>query len=272
MSSALTLNSSVSIIGGKRAAGEARPKILLKLNSGAWWMVTANSSITFDGIWFEQIEETIGGNIGQWARSGLTLNSENSTVIIHDCIWDFDTGFAALINKNGLKLHVSNSLFRFNKAPDNGIWAGQGIDISSATLDTCIIQNCTWYGGGPFMLKTWESTEKFFKMDHCDLVDFVQWPIHSVHWVNSEITNNLFYNAYTMGEDTAQIKGQDPDGLPFGVVNIDTIFYDYNADSTVVTPNMTKEAARKLLVSHNNNFVKQNIMDYWALCEADPTT
>ena len=122
------------------------------------------------------------------------------------------------------------------------------------------------------MLKTWESTEKFFKMDHCDLVDFVQWPIHSVHWVNSEITNNLFYNAYTMGEDTAQIKGQDPDGLPFGVVNIDTIFYDYNADSTVATPNMTKEAARKLLVSHNNNFVKQNIMDYWALCEADPTT
>jgi len=271
MSSALTLNSSVAIVGGKRTEGQARPKILLKLNSGAWWMITANSSITFDGIWMEQIEETVGGNIGSWARSGLLLNSENCSVTIHDCVWDFTTGFSALINKNGLKLKVTNCLFRFNKPTDNAVWAGQGIDISAATLDTCIIQNCTWYGGGPFMLKTWESTEKFFKMDHCDLVDYVQWPIHGVHWVNSEFTNNLFYNAYTMGEDTTQIKGQDPDQLPFGVINIDTIYYNYNADSSVVTPDMAKEATRNLLVSHNNNFVKQNIMDYWAVAESDPT-
>lgn len=272
MSSALVLTSDVTIYGGKRAEGQARPKILLKLDSGAWWMITADKSITFDGIHMEQIEETIGGNVGAWARSGLLLNGENSTVKIHDCVWDFTTGFSALINKNGLKLKVSNSLFRFGKPTDNGVWAGQGLDISAAALDTVIIKNSTWYGGGPFMLKTWESTEKLFRMDHCSIVDFVQWPIHGSHWVNAEFTNNLFYNAYTMGEDSAQIKGQDLDQLPFGVINIDTIYYDYNADSSVVTPNMTQEATRNLLVSNNNNFVKQNIKDYWAVAGADPTT
>lgn len=272
ISSGLVVTSDVAIIGGKRTEGQERPKILEKLNAGAWWMMTANKSITLEGLHIMQIEQTTGGNISSWARAGLLLNGENCKVVIHDCIWDFTTGFTAYINKNGLSLEVTNSLFRFNKPLDNGVWAGQGIDISAAELDTVIIQNCTWYGGGPFMLKTWESTEKLFRMDHCTIVDFVQWPIHGVHWVNSEFTNNLFYNAYTMGEDSAQIKGQDLDQLPFGVINVDTIYYDYNADSTVTTPNMTKEATRNLLVSNNNNFVKQNIMDYWALCEADPAT
>jgi hypothetical protein len=272
ISSGLVVTSDVSIIGGKRTVGQERPKILEKLNAGAWWMMTANKSITYDGLHIMQIEETIGGNISQWARSGLLLNGENCKVVIHDCIWDFTTGFTALINKNGLSLEVTNSLFRFNKPPENSVWAGQGLDISKAQLDTVIIQNCTWYGGGPFMLKTWESTEKFFKMDHCSIVDFVQWPIHGVHWVNSEFTNNLFYNAYTMGEDSVALSGQDPDRLPFGVINIDTIFYDYNADSSIATPNMTKEATRNLLVSNNNNFVKQNIKDYWAVATSGDTT
>ena len=68
MSSALVVTSDVAIIGGKRNPGEARPKILLKLDSGAWWMITADKSITFDGIHMMQVEETVGGNVGAWAR------------------------------------------------------------------------------------------------------------------------------------------------------------------------------------------------------------
>ena len=257
----------MTIIGGKRTAGQMRPVILVQDPFGGWFMLGGAKNITIEGIHMMQCAETIGGNVSAWARSGLELRDVNSHVVIHDCIWDFNTGFACLLNKDGLNLKVTNCLFRFNKPLDNGVWAGQGIDISSADLDSILIQNCTWYGGGPFMLKTWESTETFFKMDHCDLVDFVQWPIHGSHWVNSQFTNNLFYNAYTMGEDTAQIKGQDLDHLPFGVINIDTIFFV----DTLGHMNATQEAARKLLVSHNNNFVKQNIMDYWAVAESDPT-
>jgi hypothetical protein len=248
----------LNVVGGKRTSPEqSRPVVLVAEPFSGWYMVSGGKNITLKGIHWQQCSETIGGNIGQWARSGVELTGVNSKVVFHDMIWDFDTGFAALINKNGLNLKVTNCLFRFNKAPDNGVWAGQGLDVSSATLDTIIIRNCTWYGGGPFMLKTWASAEKKLIIDHVSIVDFVQWPIHGVHWVNTEITNNLFYNAYTMGEDSAQIKGQDPDGLPFGVVDIDTIFS--TADS---------EATRNMLVSNNNNFVSQNIIDYWAVASA----
>ena len=257
----------MTIIGGRRAAGETRPWILADDPFGGWFMLGGAKNITIKGVHMMQIANTLGGNIGGWARSGLELTGTNSKVVIEDCIWDFNTGFACLLNKDGLKLEMRNCLFRFSKPTDNGVWAGQGVDISSADLDTVIIENCTWYGGGPFMLKTWESTENLFRMDHCDLVDFVQWPIHGSHWVNSEFTNNLFYNAYTMGEDRDQIIGQDLDGLPFAVVNIDTIFFL----DTLGTIDPTNEATRNLLVSNNNNFVKQNIMDYWAVATSGDT-
>lgn len=253
----------LNIVGGKRTAGQSRPVILVQDPFGGWYMLSGGKNVTIEGVHIMQCAETIGGNISAWARSGLELTGVDSRVVIHDCIWDFTTGFTALMNKDGINLKVTNSLFRFSKPLDNSVWAGQGLDISSASVDTAIIQNCTWYGGGPFMLKTWESTENLFKMDHCTIVDFVQWPIHGSHWVNAEFTNNVFYNAYTMGEDSAQIRGQDLDLLPFGVINIDTIFID----STGVV-DQTREAARNLSVRNNNNFVKQNIKDYWAIASA----
>ena len=268
MSSTLTSGENdLHIIGGKRTAGQSRPYILVDDefgNNGYWYMFSAGMDVTFEGLHVMQIAATIGGNIGAWARAGLELTGTNAHVVFHDCIWDFTTGFTAAMTKDGTNLKVTNCLFRFNKPLDNAVWAGQGLDVSAATLDTVIIKNCTWYGGGPFMLKTWESTEEFFQMDHVSIVDFVQWPIHGVHWVNSEFTNNLFYNAYTMGEDSAQIKGQDPDLLPFGVIDIDTLYFDENQNMDA-----TREAARNVLVSNNNNFTSQVIKDYWAVATAE---
>lgn len=256
----------LNIVGGKRTAGQSRPIILVQDPFSGWFMIIGGKNIRIEGVHMMQAAETPGGNVSAWARSGVQLTGEDSKVVFHDCIWDFTTGFTASMQKKGLNLKVTNCLFRFNKPNDNGVWAGQGLDISSSELDTVIIQNCTWYGGGPFILKTWESTETYLKMDHCTIVDFVQWPIHGSHWVNSEFTNNVFYNAYTMGEDTTQIKGQDLDHLPFAVLNADTIY----VDSLGVVDN-AREAARKLVVKNNNNFIKQNIKDYWAVAESDPT-
>lgn len=256
----------LNIAGGKRTSGQSRPVILVQDPFGGWFMLSGGRNIHIEGVHIMQAAETPGGNVSPWARSGLELTGVNSRVVFHDCIWDFATGFAALMNKDGINLKVTNCLFRFSKPLDNGVWAGQGIDISSAAVDTAIIQNCTWYGGGPFMLKTWENTENLFRMDHCTIVDFVQWPIHGSHWVNAEFTNNLFYNAYTMGEDTAQIKGQDLDQLPFAVINVDTVYVD-----SLGVVDHQREAARKLAVRNNNNFIKQNIKDYWAVASSDPT-
>ncbi len=257
----------LNVVGGKRSAGQARPVVLAADPFGSWWMLTGGQNVTVKGIHMQQCQETPGGNIGPWARAGLQLTGVDSKVTVHDCIWDFTTGFSMMLNKNGLDFELTNTLLRFSKPLDNSVWAGQGLDMSAATLGDVLIQNCTWYGGGPFMLKTWESTENSFKMDHCTIVDFVQWPIHGVHWVNAEFTNNVFYNAYTMGEDSAQVKGQDPEELPFGVINVDTLFID-----SLGVVDAAAEAARSLAVKNNNNFTSQVIKDYWAICTADPVT
>ncbi|MBN2708593.1 MAG: T9SS type A sorting domain-containing protein [Calditrichaceae bacterium] len=247
----------LNIVGGKRTTEQSRPWILAGDPFGGWYMISVGENFTMKGVHFMQIANTLGGNIGEWARAGVEVTGVDKTIIFHDNVWDFNTGRSLGGGKNGLKLLVSNCLFRFNKPTNNSVWAGQGFDIRAADLDTVIFKNCTWYGGGPFLNVTWESSENLFRMDHCTIADWVQFPIHGVHYTNAEFTNMVFYNAHTMGEDSAMIKGQDPDGLPYGVLNIDTLYAD-----------MGDEANRRMVVQNNNNFVKQNIKDYWAIATA----
>lgn len=260
----------LNIVGGKREEGERRPIILTTTEFGGWQMFTAAQDLTFKGIWIMQIDETPGGNVGQWYRAGVALGSEDQDVVFHDVIFDFNCAFSLFGTQDGLDLHVTNTLMRFSGEPNNIWWNGFGFDLSTATkLDTVVIQNSTFYQGHFFLVTTWETTENLFKFDHNTVVDYTHFPIHGVHYTNAEFTNNLFVNAFTDGEDSLARVGQDPDGLPYGILNVDTTYYSsdttISGDDTTVTrewkPEM--EAERRILVSNNNNFVDSDVKDYW---------
>ena len=251
----------LNIIGGKRSQGQARPVILVADPFSGWWMMSAAKNLTLKGVHVMQCAEVYGGNIGAWARGGISVSDTNNTLVFEDMIWDFNIGTLLGAGNNGVDLHATNCLFRFSLPTNNSVWAGQGFDLRQANLDTVVLQNCTWYGGGPFFLITVESAEKQLIIDHCTIADFVQFPIHGTHWRNTTFSNNLFYNAHTLGEDTVQVQGQDPDELPYGIVDIDTIF-----------ASMDDEANRVFNVLNNNNYVSPNIIDYWNTCMADPAT
>lgn len=254
----------LNLVGGKRADGQSRPVILVKEPFGGWQMIQANKDLTMKGIWMMQVAETAGGNVGPWARAGVALGDTNQTVVFHDMIWDFNTGFQLFGTRDGLDLRVTNVLTRWSGSNTNTRWDGQGFDIRGAELDTVIFQNCTWYGGHTFLLITWEASQNCFKMDHCTIVDHTSFPIHSAHWNNAKFTNNIFYNAHAMGEDENARIGQDPDELPYGVLTVDTLYID-----SLGVVDYAQEATRNMLLSNNNNFVKQNIKDYWADAMAD---
>lgn len=254
----------LNLVGGKRADDQARPVILVKLDYGGWGMISASKDFTMKGIHLMQAAETSGGNIGPWARSGVSLGDTNQTVILHDLIWDFNTGFQLWGAKDGLKLSMTNCLTRFSGSTTNTRWDGQGICIDGAVLDTVILQNCTWYGGHTFFLAIGEADINCFKMDHCTIVNYTNFPIWGFYWDNTEFTNNLWYNAFACGEDFTARIGQDPDELPYGVLNIDTLYVD-----SLGTVNTAMEAARSMLVANNNNFVQQNLKDFWGTAMAD---
>src|SRR3990170_2916335 len=71
------------IVGGKRTAGQSRPIILTQDPFGGWFMLSGGQNVTFKGLHIMQAAETIGGNIGPWARSGLELTGVNSKVVFH---------------------------------------------------------------------------------------------------------------------------------------------------------------------------------------------
>jgi len=241
----------------RSSSAARRPVILYSMDFKGWYALQGGG-LTLKHVHWEQIENVEGGRITAWARGGINITETNAEIVLHDLVWDFNTGFILQGEKNDIKLKVTNCLFRFNKALDNSVWTGQGFDLSRADLDTVLFRDCTWYGGGAFLVSTWESTQNMFSMDHCTIVDFVQFPINGKHWDNAYFTNNLFYNAHTMGEDSSLRIGVEPDTLPYGIINIDTVhFVDLS------TVDWEAEGDRLVHVKSNNNYITPNIKSYW---------
>ena len=242
-----------------RTSPDARRPVILYSKDFEGYFGLEGGSISLKHIQWEQIENVPGGNIGPWARAGINILNSAATILLHDIVWDFNTGFLLSAGKDGTKLKVTNCLFRFNKDLENSVWTGQGFDLRAATLDTILFRDCTWYGGGAFLVCTWESTQKHFVMDHCTVADFVQFPIHGKQWDNTFFTNNLFNNAHTMGEDYHMRHSSDPDTLPYGIINIDTVYDNWQA-----------ETGRLVHIKNNNNYVSLNIKSYWYESMNDP--
>ncbi len=253
----------LNIYGGKRSEGQMRPIILFREEVEGWQMINALQDLTLNGIWIMQIAETEGGAIGPWARAGISLGSENQTVEIHDVVWDFNTASGLYNAKDGLNMNVSNVLMRFSGDPSNSWWNGFGIVTESIELDTVIIENSTFYQGNFFWFNFFGTSQNLLKIDHCTFVDHTHFPIHGSSYNNAEFTNNIFVNAFTNGEDEAARSGQDPDGLPYGIISIDTIHtvVDTVTGERAWDPDM--EAERNFLVANNNNYVNPDIKEYW---------
>jgi len=268
-----TINSStfdLTIISAPRSEGDDRPVILFRQDASDWFMFQHGGDVHLEGLWIMFVLETPGGARGPWKKCGFTCVNGGTNVRFHDLVvdfneaWWYDAG-----NLPDLKLKATNCLFRWSGPANNSVWAGQGFSARNAAVDSLIWQDCTWHGKNAFAIINYNSTHEFLKIDHCTMVDFTQFPLHMPFLNNAEITNNLFYNTLAAGEDAGMRNGQDPDGYPYGVINIDTITHVY-VDTTDTTGqsdsswiDMTEEATRSIKILNNNNFVSPTLISFY---------
>lgn len=125
-----TLNASsydLTIVGEKRTSpDQLRPVMLFKEEFSGWNILDAGKDLHLEGIHIMEIAETEGGNLGPWARAGISLYSagENQSVTMHDMVLDFSRSMWLAGAKNGLKLNLSNILMRFRGGINNDWWNG----------------------------------------------------------------------------------------------------------------------------------------------------
>ena len=252
-------NFNLTIVGEKGSG--RRPILVMGVTetggAAGWQFFNGGANVTLKSLWFQQMTAIDEGR-GAWNHIGGFVNGADARFIMDDCIVDYNDGsFIMSTSAAGQDYFFTNNLFRWNGPPDNSRWSGFNIIFKQVDKDTVLYRNCTWIGGtGPIVI--WESSKiNFFKMDHCTIVDHCQFPFRMEYHTHSEFTNNLFVNIHAAGEDSTIRKGQDPDRLPYGVINVDTL----GTDSSFV--GWPSESERVLVVSNVNNYVSPAIKTWW---------
>jgi hypothetical protein len=105
----------------------------------------------------------------------------------------------------------------------------------------------------------------YLLFDHNTIVNSMKFPIHSFWLPNAKVTNNIFYNAHSYGENADDRVGQDPDLLQYGIINISAI------PSDLLEYYDIEEGDRSYRVANNAFFYADPIKDYWGVYSLDPT-
>ncbi len=186
--------------------------------------------------------------------SGEGMNYEFDNVRIEWGLW---TGMVTEVPVN--KVVIKNCYFR-NPQHKTNIWNGRGFGFYQENpADTVIMQNNTFFNMNSFAFFADISSipPDYLLFDHNTIVNSMKFPLHSFWLPNATVTNNLFYNAHSYGENAQDVVGQDPDGLKYGIINIDEI------PSDLIEYYGIAEGDRKYRVANNGFFYEDEIKNYW---------
>ncbi len=193
------------------------------------------------------------------SSASFFLSKEGGNYVFDNVRWEWGLWTAVVTEKPVNKITVKNCYFR-NPEHRTNIWNGRGVGFYQENpADTVIMQNNTFFNMNAFAFFADISSipPKYFVFDHNTVCNTIKFPIHSFWLPNATVTNNIFYNGHSYGENAEDVVGQDPEGLLYGIINIEAIPSDligyYGID----------ESERRYIVGQNVFFYEQDIKDYW---------
>jgi len=198
-----------------------------------------------------------GGN-GE-SNASFFLAKEGGNYYFDNVQWEWGLWMQVVAVKPVNKIVVRNCYFR-NPQHKTNIYNGRGVGFYLENpSDTVIMVNNTFFNMNSFAFVADQGSTppKYFLFDHNTIVNEMKWPIHSYWLTNAHVTNNLFYNCHSFGEDSDDKVGQDPDKLIYGIINISSI------PSDILASHKLKEEERAYELKNNAYFYSQEIFDYW---------
>ena len=217
----------LTIIGRPDAASPGpgtKPVITLKgVNGVDPGMNMIEGSIKLDNIHQQNIfTNDAGTNNNMWV--GQTANNLPQFVDCNNCFFEFIQldSFSMDGYTNGAKFRFTNCYFR-NLFNVNQWWGGR-VFYCKHPIDTVWVENCTVTGGGLIFLNQGALT-KFAYYNHNTIVNSNKYWQLGVYYLEGYWINNLFINQNWVGEDLYNLSQgiDDPDQLPMGTINLDTL-------------------------------------------------
>ena len=212
-------------------------------------IMRAKGNVSLRNLWIISGEK---GPLEQHDWGKIRMMTENTRIIVDNCIIEKDRGGFIQIRANGIKAYITNSVLRNggNRRILQG--NGRGFDSRNFSMDTLIMRNTIVHNIQDRFFRSQGASQPhhYIEIDHCTSFNtagrhgFIQ--LGRV--TTAKITNNLFINPIMLGSSPYYTDEQtQPDNDKHKVITLDTLY-----DNTALT------------ISNNNIFWTDDVTNYWA--------
>jgi hypothetical protein len=174
-----------------------RPYLALKTDQGgtiAEYCFRPEGDITLRSLHITGMDD-----LGAVSQRIIRASADNIRITLDDC-WLDDTDQAIRLDNEGMKLYISNTVFSNLGDPANPS-AGRGIDERGNSIDTLIIEDCTWYNFTHSILRDDGGYIKHCKINNSTFVNVGRRGFGLGNIAELEFTNNILHNVGYIVQD-----------------------------------------------------------------------
>ncbi len=218
-------------------------------------LMQARGDLTVENVYFMGRPPTGAQDIMLRVNWAIQVAYDNGRVELKNCTFEWVARHCVAINSEYNDVFVSDCYFRNNQSM-NGIWGGAGIVTNNNPADSVVIVNNSFVNCNCLPFNVRFNTVNYCSFQHNTIVnslnEFTLWD----WWSNATFSNNIFYNVHSIGETPEEMSTHDPDGLLWGIANVDTIPADFLAQLGI------SEQDRMVDVNNNCYFHDQKVFDF----------
>ncbi len=269
LNQAITLRNPVELVAYPPVPNDSTktpPKIMSNINADGSTstgnLIITFADITVKNIWLSGID--YGGVNHGWGQDGALWVQDSMVTVNLDGVWcDYNSWSAFGSTQPHTSWHVNNFHAR-NEQNEGDQWTTFLFYLETATeVDTFIVTNSSYFQSNSCFLFP-PKVVKYIEINHCTFVNSFKWPFHQTQWLTAKFTNNIFYNEGALGLTQAEAESQDPNGLNFGLINVDTLFaHAAGGDTLAPSPYTIPENQRVVEVKNNDWYYSSQMEDYY---------
>lgn len=216
--SAINVNNDTGTIRIVGETGGKKPVIIpLTTNSVGPGENTITSSLELKNLHIQGRDD----EGGRWGAYLFRVIGNNRSLFVEDCLIEFpQRGFMLQQVTEGLTIEMRNNYFRDFFVMGQQ-WAGNVMDCKGVPLESIIFENNTVSNAGvPLLMQNQMVT--YALINHNTFINTSTFVNLNPNFYEAYITNNLFYNANTMGKDFANDMAS-PDEQAMAIIGVDTL-------------------------------------------------
>lgn len=238
------------------------PPQIIPMNDGETafpWRMFAGGPFTMKNIHFTAMNPSTGTNQSWQVYMQLKSNGEHT--IIDGCYFEYTNAHLLQVKNDNNSIFMTNNFFSNGGHGEPHVWQGNFYNSEAFMQDTLVIKNNTYINTPGNLVNIRQQMTKYVEISNNTLINTGGHLFFTTFWTNTVIKNNLFYNCFSRGENDAERAAQEPDGLAFSIINVDTLKGEFTMKDTTW---YEKESERKIEVKNNYYGWDEEIEAVWA--------